>query len=197
MTKKISTHTNPLYTLGELYKSENFKKWYSENTISFKKYRNNWINRPTNSEYGDFPLSLNIEITTKCNLACTFCWHSSLKEEEKIHLEFDDFKKIIDEASNFKIPSINLNGLGEPITHPRLLEMIEYCKSKGVQDILNREPQTIPLPEGQMSMFANTPFKPECCPNAYSNSSGCACMTTNQYNYLVSRGGNNVPYSEY
>jgi hypothetical protein len=48
-----------------------------------------------------------------------------------------------------------------------------------------------------LSMFANTPFKPECCPNAYSNSSGCACMTTNQYNYLISRGGNNVPYSEY
>ena len=67
----------------------------------------------------------------------------------------------------------------------------------GVANILNRAPQQIPLPEGQLSMFANTPFKPECCPNAYSNSSGCACMTTNQYNYLISRGGNNVPYSEY
>jgi|LauGreDrversion4_2_1035121.scaffolds.fasta_scaffold06194_9 hypothetical protein len=69
--------------------------------------------------------------------------------------------------------------------------------SAGVANILNREPQQIPLPEGQLSMFANTPFKPECCPNAYSNGSGCACMTTNQYNYLISRGGNNVPYSEY
>jgi hypothetical protein len=67
----------------------------------------------------------------------------------------------------------------------------------GVANILNRAPQQIPLPEGQLSMFANTPFKPECCPNSYSNSSGCACMTTNQYNYLISRGGNNVPYSEY
>ena len=67
----------------------------------------------------------------------------------------------------------------------------------GVTNILNRKPQPVPLPEGQLSMFANTPFKPECCPNAYSNGSGCACMTVNQYNYLVSRGGNNVPYSEY
>jgi hypothetical protein len=67
----------------------------------------------------------------------------------------------------------------------------------GVANILNRAPQQIPLPEGQLLMFANTPFKPECCPNAYSNGSGCACMTTNQYNYLISRGGNNVPYSEY
>jgi len=69
--------------------------------------------------------------------------------------------------------------------------------SKGVKDILDRPSQPVPLPEGQLLMFANTPFKPECCSNTYSNSSGCACMTTKQYNYLVTRGGNNVPYSEY
>jgi hypothetical protein len=69
--------------------------------------------------------------------------------------------------------------------------------SPGVQSILNRPSQPIPLPEGEMSMFANTQFKPECCPNTYSTGSGCACMTTDQYNYLILRGGNNVPYSEY
>jgi hypothetical protein len=69
--------------------------------------------------------------------------------------------------------------------------------SPGVQQILNRQPQPLPLPEGEMLLFANTPFKPECCPNTYSNSTGCACMTTSDYNYLVMRGGNNVPYSEY
>ena len=70
---------------------------------------------------------------------------------------------------------------------------------KAVQDILNRKEQPIPLPEGEMLMFANTPFKPECCGNsgAYSNSSGCACTTQKQYQYLQNRGGNNVPYSEY
>ena len=69
--------------------------------------------------------------------------------------------------------------------------------SPGVQSILNRPSQPIPLPDGEMSMFANTQFKPECCPNTYSTGSGCACMTTDQYNYLILRGGNNVPYSEY
>jgi hypothetical protein len=67
----------------------------------------------------------------------------------------------------------------------------------GVQNILNRPEQPIPLPEGELSMFANTEFKPECCPNTYSNSTGCACMTTKQYNYLVTRGSNNIPYSEF
>lgn len=68
---------------------------------------------------------------------------------------------------------------------------------EGVKQILDREPQPVPLPDGELLMFANTPFKPECCPNTYSNSMGCACMTVDQYNYLVERGSNNVPYSEY
>jgi hypothetical protein len=69
--------------------------------------------------------------------------------------------------------------------------------SPGVQSIMNRPEQPIPLPEGELSIFANTDFKPECCPNTYSTGSGCACMTTKQNNYLITRGGNNVPYSEY
>jgi len=69
--------------------------------------------------------------------------------------------------------------------------------SVGVKNILNRPSQPIPLPKDELLMFANTQFKPECCPNTYSTSTGCACMTTNQYNYLITRGGNNVPYSEY
>ena len=69
--------------------------------------------------------------------------------------------------------------------------------SEGVKKFLAREPQPVPLPEGELLLFANTPFKPECCPNTFSTSTGCACMTGPQYNYLVTRGGNNVPYSEY
>ena len=69
--------------------------------------------------------------------------------------------------------------------------------SAGVKAFLERPQQPVPLPEGEMLMFANTPFKPECCPNTYSNSSGCACMTGPQYNFLQVRGFNNVPYSEY
>jgi len=67
--------------------------------------------------------------------------------------------------------------------------------SAGAQDILNRN--NPPLAKGEMSFFANTPFKPECCSNTFSTSSGCACMDMKQYGTLINRGGNNVPYSEY
>jgi len=52
-----------------------------------------------------------------------------------------------------------------------------------------------PLSYGELDMFANTPFKPECCPTTYSNSMGCACINKEQYNYLITRGGNNVPFA--
>jgi hypothetical protein len=69
--------------------------------------------------------------------------------------------------------------------------------SPGVKAFLARPKQPVPLPEGEMLLFANTKFAPEYCPNTYSNSMGCAAMTGEQYNYLITRGGNNTPYSEY
>ena len=48
----------------------------------------------------------------------------------------------------------------------------------------------VPLPEGQLFMFADNEFKPECCPSTYSSSNGCACMTEEQVKYLNERGGN-------
>jgi hypothetical protein len=66
-----------------------------------------------------------------------------------------------------------------------------------VKAFLARPKQQLPLPEGEMNFFARTQFKPECCPNTYSTSQGCACMDVSSYNYLIQRGGNNVPYSEF
>ena len=78
---------------------------------------------------------------------------------------------------------------------------LEYTKGgkldAGAQAILDRPKQPIPLPEGELDMFATTEFKPECCPNTYTSGTGCACMTSQQAQYLWNRAGNNVPYSEY
>lgn len=69
--------------------------------------------------------------------------------------------------------------------------------SSGMGNIFNRPQQPIPLPKDELVLFSTTDFKPECCPNAYSTGSGCACMTVDQYKYLKNRGSNNVPFSEY
>ena len=83
---------------------------------------------------------------------------------------------------------------------PNLTFKAGETPGKDVKNILNRPEQPIPLPEGEMLIFANTPFTPEACGaggSAYSNGSGCSAITMGQYNYIANRGGNNVPYSEY
>lgn len=68
-----------------------------------------------------------------------------------------------------------------------------------VSNFIHRENGPIPLPEGELDFFQNIPFSPSCCQNggsAFSSSMGCACLNSNSYNYLVERGGNNVPYQD-
>lgn len=76
---------------------------------------------------------------------------------------------------------------------PSLLITPEQPLPQGVIDIISRPKQPIPLPNGQLDMFATTSFTPKCCPNSFSNSMGCACMTLEQQKYLNQRGGNNNP----
>ncbi len=99
------------------------------------------------------------------------------------------------EFSEAKAPGYILNP--DTWSAPNLTYSPGTTPSPGAEAILNRPEQPVPLPEGELDMFATTAFKPECCPNAYSSSTGCACMTMKQYNWLRSRSGNNVPYSEY
>jgi hypothetical protein len=68
----------------------------------------------------------------------------------------------------------------------------------GVKAIWDRTKNQPPRKPGQLSFFDNVLFKPECCTGSDSSSSmGCACYTVEDYKYLVDRGGNNVPFSEY
>ena len=57
-------------------------------------------------------------------------------------------------------------------------------------------------PEQSLNFFSNTDFAPECCPSNYngtggvshsdgsSTGGGCACMNTQQIEYINTRGGN-------
>jgi hypothetical protein len=55
----------------------------------------------------------------------------------------------------------------------------------------------VPLPEGELLIFDNNKFSPECCPSSYSNSDGCVCASPEQMQYLNQRGGNRTLHSEY
>lgn len=80
----------------------------------------------------DFPLVLNIEPTNDCNLQCSVCPRS--KSSRKVgYMDFRLFKKIINEAVNYKqLTMLNLHKDGEPLLHKDLSKMISYAKKKRV-----------------------------------------------------------------
>ena len=47
-----------------------------------------------------------------------------------------------------------------------------------------------PLKDGQLDMFANNKFSADCCNSTLSTSTGCACVTKEQVDYINTRGGN-------
>jgi radical SAM protein with 4Fe4S-binding SPASM domain len=47
-------------------------------------------------------------------------------------MEMDLFRNIIDDASSIGVERIRLFLHGEPLIHPRFVEMIRYCKSRGL-----------------------------------------------------------------
>lgn len=71
-----------------------------------------------------------------------------------------------------------------------------YAKGMGNENKLDsyqyNSGPTIPLPEGELNFFKDTKFDPSCCPGTYSNSTGCACLSKPQFNYLTTRGGNHT-----
>jgi len=71
-----------------------------------------------------------------------------------------------------------------------------YAKGMGNENKLDsyqyNSGPTIPLPEGELYFFKDTKFDPSCCPATYSNSTGCACLSKPQFNYLTMRGGNHT-----
>ena len=82
----------------------------------------------------DFPVYLLIEPVSACNLRCIMCFQidETFTSNNKFMgmIDFELFKKIIDDAVAGGTKAITLASRGEPTLHPKLGEMLEYCSGK-------------------------------------------------------------------
>lgn len=75
-----------------------------------------------------YPTKLFVEVTTRCNLTCPMCMKRSVDggiTEGDMSLE--TFKTLVPALSNCE--ALVLNGVGEPLLHPHLEEMVNTAKS--------------------------------------------------------------------
>jgi len=83
------------------------------------------------NKYHKNPLGLQIEPTNCCNAACAFC-PGRRSTRKNGYIDMDLFKRIVDEAAMLGVKRIYLDLHGEPTLHPRIIEMIQYVKSKNL-----------------------------------------------------------------
>ncbi len=77
------------------------------------------------------PPTVYVELTNKCNLNCLMCDRGSLSRQ-KLQMDMNLFKIVIDNASEIAVPEVKLNRFGEPLLHPKLIEMIKYTKRRRI-----------------------------------------------------------------
>ncbi len=77
----------------------------------------------------EYPQKIYVELTTRCNLRCQMCVKyaegSCIAEED---LSFSLFRKLA--ACLARTRTLILNGIGEPLLHPELVEIIGFARAK-------------------------------------------------------------------
>jgi radical SAM protein with 4Fe4S-binding SPASM domain len=81
-----------------------------------------------------FPLQVDFELTSQCNLSCWFCTQGQQDIPYRA-LTLDSFKAIIDEGEAHGLVSIKMNYVNEPLLAKDLEAAIRYAKAHGVLNI--------------------------------------------------------------
>ncbi len=80
----------------------------------------------------ELPHFIQIEPVGQCNLRCQMC-PVRLRHDGPAHgvafMAYEVFTRLIDQFH--RATELHLQGLGEPMMHPRLFDMIEYAVGRG------------------------------------------------------------------
>ncbi len=78
------------------------------------------------------PLSINLDLTSACNLACPFCVDSEIINTGDF-IRTGNVKESIDTLVDYGLRSVIIIGGGEPALHRDFEELTAYFKEKGLQ----------------------------------------------------------------
>jgi radical SAM protein with 4Fe4S-binding SPASM domain len=103
----------------------------------YSAYRKNWAEYPRSLHVSEYPLLVDLELSTICNLRCPMCYTITEEFRSKVKtglMKFELFTKVIDEIAG-KTPAVRLSLRGEPTIHPRFIDAIRYAKKRGVREV--------------------------------------------------------------
>jgi len=126
------------YSMDTNERDERFEKnkahgWEKE----YFEYRKNWVDYPRNFIVSDYPLLVDLELASVCNLRCPMCYTITKEFKEKVNTKLMDwalYTKLIDEIAG-KVSAIRLSLRGESFLHKKFIECIKYAKEKGIKEV--------------------------------------------------------------
>ena len=77
-----------------------------------------------------YPVSIELSLTNKCNLACRWCSDNELRGAHPGALSYDIYKNLIDDFAEHGVNGIVIEGGGEPTIYPHFNSAVEYALSK-------------------------------------------------------------------
>ncbi len=109
---------------------------FNKTNERFMEYREKWKEWPRDFHVGEFPLFIDIEVTSVCNLKCPFCATTYRGDLiDRGYITFDMVKKVVDEGADRNLYGIKFNIRGEPLLHKEIHKFVDYAKKKGLIDV--------------------------------------------------------------
>ncbi len=103
----------------------------------YAEYRRNWSEYAKNQQVSDYPLLVDIELSSLCNLTCAMCYTITDEFKKQVNttrMDWELYKKIIDEIGG-KVTAIRLSLRGEATLHTKFIEAIKYAKDHGIKEV--------------------------------------------------------------
>ena len=126
------------YSMEPAEREELFEKYRGESWDGeYRDYRKNWSEFAKNKTVSEYPLLVDAELASMCNLKCPMCYTITDEFKEKINvrlMDFELFKRIINEISG-NVPALRLSLRGEPTLHSKFVECIKYAKDNGIKEV--------------------------------------------------------------
>lgn len=113
-------------------------RMWEEKRRYFKDYcvnRYQWFSYPKWHYVAPFPLHVDFEASFRCNLGCPMCFRPHIDKKNYGDMDFDLYRKGIDESVQHNLYSIRLSWRGESTLHPKIVEMVKYAKDKGIKEV--------------------------------------------------------------
>lgn len=109
------------------------KGWEGE----YKEYRKAWEFYPRNKEVRDYPILVDMELASNCNLTCAMCYTVTDEFKASVKrklMDFELYKKVVDQVAG-KIFALRLSWRGESTLHNKFIEAVSYAKMKGIKEV--------------------------------------------------------------